>query len=350
MLTINRAGNHSPAVNTAHAAETPPALNGDSSSRPSSPTSSTLAPFAPILPRRSSVASSTQTSSAARPRVSLPSTSEGRHSPPGPAIGMQLMQRPGSHNATANAQPDSESHASGAQVHQQTLASKLMPHVSPGLETGASVTSIASAAAPAYAKPFGVASGGMWAASGLVGLATNEDHDTATYAASALNTTAGVAQVAVPLLSGRQQVTATAVSAATWAASGAMNMAKAGYDLYKGHGSVASNVANGVSGVFNLGGAVAEGASIALAGTPAAFPAAIASGSLWLAAAAAQHLGAAAQQRYSVPHQTADIETPLDTPVVSAATQSDVAPGHIAPLEASQSNVMPGGMGNHDAD
>jgi hypothetical protein len=129
-----------------------------------------------------------------------------------------------------------------------------------------------------------------------------------------------------------------------------MNMAKVGYDLYKGHGSVASNVANGVSGVFNLGGAVAEGASIALAGTPAAFPAAIASGSLWLAAAAAQHLGAAAQQRYSVPHQTADIETPLDTPVVSAATQSDVAPGHIAPLEASQSNVMPGGMGNHDAD
>lgn len=260
---------------------------------------------------------------------------------------MRPMQRRGSDNAPGNADLESGSVASGVQVHPQTLAATLKPHVAPALETGASVTSIASATSPLYAKQLGVASGASWTAAGLTSLATNKDHDPATYAAGVFNTTAGAAQMAAPLLSGPRQTAAAGVSAGTWGASGAIDMAKAGYDLYKGQGSVAANVANGISGAFNLGGAVASGASTALAGTPAAVPAAIASDSLWLAGAAAQHLGAWAQQRYSVAHQPDDLEA--NHPETAGSSRPDTPLGHPGSSAANQSTTMPGGMDSLDA-
>lgn len=306
----------SPTFSTGHEADTPP-----SNVRSPSRSSSVSAPLSP-LQTTSEAGLATHTSSPTRRRASLPTTTAPGtpRSSPRPSIEMQPM---GSHapssdasavppsatvspyNAPGGAHADNSGHASGMEAPPQAGNSTLYPWIAAGVAAGAellaSVAAIAAVARPDKVLPLTATSGSSWVV-GAVGTAlANTKHDKMPYVAAAINGLAGAADLATPLVLPDKQAKVASVSTAAWGVHALTAIGAAVLDTER---HATARIAQGLSGVFNLGASAASAASIPLG----AFPAGMVSAALWGGGAIAQAASSWADHRYSAANRRGDLE------------------------------------------
>jgi hypothetical protein len=350
MATISKPGVNPPAVNAGDVPKENPAASGEpssrGSSRPSSPTSTTPPRLADLALRSASAVSVAPRSAAVEARRALESVSRA-DSPTGPEFAMQAMGRSRSRRLPDNTRSENAS-ASAVRAPQQSWAARLVsyPHTSPGIETAASALAGGAALFPAKAKAFSLASGLVWAGSGIAGIAANTTRDAVTYAANSATFVAGGMQALGQALNGNAKRFADTTSAVVWAGSGGGKIAKALHNFHNNNGRRVVNLAEGVSGVFNLGGATASIATVALGGNSSrAGPAQIASAALWALGTGMQHLAEYAKHRNSATPVNNQATSPRTLPPSRSATPPDrpavpaSSPAGASPSRASTSGA-----------
>jgi len=176
----------------------------------------------------------------------------------------------------------------GATVRQR--AGNYAGHAAAVAEATASGFSIASVKVASQFVPLAGTGGGAWMAAAALSEVDNrgEPRDIMASGANFLNGVAGVAQLGTAFLSGSNQTNVAYLSAATWAANAATNIGKA---IAERGRNTTSRVAQGASGVLNLGAAALTAAAAAEASkgnSATSGKLGLASGALWAGGAVLQ--------------------------------------------------------------
>ena len=308
MATTSKPGVNSSTDLPAEATKAPASSGASSSSRPSSRAYRRLAD----LPERSGSATpGSRTPAAVEARAVLaPSVSEVHRSPAGSSVELRAVGASAVPRASADVRTTGAGPAPATPAQRPPLLSRIAkhPHAAPAVETlaslattvsaGISSRSSVSASAAVGARVAAGFGGGTWSVSGLMGIAANNSGNKTGYLTNGLNVVAGGAQAAGQFTSGLGKHVADGISSVAWGGSGGATMAKAAYNAYNGKNHVTVNIAEGVSGAFNFGGAVAGGVGAVVAGTPAGRIATLASASLWAAGSGMRHVAELARKRY----------------------------------------------------